>query len=622
MCGIAGFYDTSRQRPASAPVLEAMCATVRHRGPDDCGRYLQGPLAFGFRRLSILDLDHGRQPMFSEDGRIVSICNGELYNYADLRRRLLASGHCLKTRCDAEVLPHLYEEYGIGLLDHLDGQFAFALFDTARQCLYLARDHFGVNPVFYATVGGTVIFGSEIKALLEHPLVPREVDLGGLDQVITLPGLASPQTMVRGVRSLCHGHYLRASADGVDAIEYWDLDYPEADGAGRTDAGPGDAGAQKAEELTTLLARSVGSRLQSDVPVGIYLSGGLDSSLIAALMRRQLDAPLHSFSIVVGDGAASEAAYQQRVADALGCRHRAIRVDPHDVVRRLPAAVYHAECALRESYNTASLALSEQARASGVPVVLTGQGADELFAGYIGYRFDQFSAARPVAHEDERRLRARLWGDEHLAYDGSLRLTENIKRDLYAADVYADYEHFSCLRAPLVPLSRLHGRHVLHKRAYLDFRLRLVDHLLGDHGDRMAMAHGVEARHPFLDRAVVDFVRDLPVDLKLRDLEEKYLVRRVAQPLVPAEVVNREKFGWYAPGSHELLRSGADWFLDCLADERVRRDGVFNPATVRRLKAEYAADDFVLSQPFEIDVLMVVATFNLLLDTLRLSPPC
>lgn len=625
MCGIVGFWDRRGERPADRLTLDSMCARVRHRGPDGAGCYVRGALALGFRRLAIMDPANGDQPMFSEDGQVASICNGEFYNYRELRDQLERAGHVLRTRCDAELLPHLYEAYGIDLLDRLDGQFAFALYDGRRRQLYLARDPFGVNPLFYTTAGDTIIFGSEIKALLAHPAATRRIDLAGLDQVLTFPGLVSPQTMFEGVRSIGAGEYVKVTDSELTVRSYWDLDYPRSDDAATEEEDAGEDDRPYVEAVTAHLRRSVIARLQSDVPVGLYLSGGIDSSFVGALVRAAAgETPIESFSVVFDGSTSCESRFQQQVARALHCSHHPVRIDPEVVARRLPAAVYHAECPLRESYNTACLALSECARAHGVPVVLTGQGADELFAGYIGYRFDRFNASRPVAADAdavrERQLRARIWGDERLAYEGSLVAAEATKQRLYSDDVQAEYPRFSCLRTPPVPLDRLAGRSLLHKRAYLDFRLRLADHLLGDHGDRMAMAHGVEMRHPFLDRTLVDLVRTLPVGLQLRDLEEKYLIKQAARQWVPAEIIAREKFGWYAPGTPHLLRADDGAVRESLDAARIRRDGVFNPDTVRQLRQSYSRDGFVLNQPFEADLLMIVATFNLLVDAFDIQP--
>src|SRR3954447_4963460 len=291
MCGIVGCFDVSG-RPVDPEVLARMTGTLVHRGPDSCGSFSEAGVALGFRRLSIIDLATGDQPLYNEDRSLVLVCNGEIYNYRELTRELTSRGHVFRTRSDVEVLLHLYEEQGCELLSRLNGQFSFALYDRRRRTLFAARDSFGINPLFYAQVGDLFLFGSEIKALLEHPRAPREVDLTALDQILTFPGLVPPRTVFQGISSLESGHFLKVTESGLEKREYWDLIYPEQ----------GEEGPEKEERyyvdgLRERLERAVGYRLQADVPVGFYLSGGLDSSLVGALIGKVSQDPRHSFSI-------------------------------------------------------------------------------------------------------------------------------------------------------------------------------------------------------------------------------------------------------------------------------------------------------------------------------------
>jgi asparagine synthase (glutamine-hydrolysing) len=618
VCGIAGVFQRIPDGCEEAGLVERMTTRLAHRGPDSTGYFQGGPVRFGFRRLAIVDPGSGIQPMANEDGSVVSMCNGELYNFADTARFLADRGHRLKTRCDAEIIPHLYEEHGIRLLDHLHGQFALAIFDRLRRVLYLARDHFGVQPLYYTQVGSTFLFASEIKALLEHPGVSRDVDLTALDQTLCFPGLISPHTIVRSISAVRNGEYLSVSASGVKTIEYWDLDYPRD-----ADAAPARDETFYLDGLEERMLASAARRLQADVPVGVYLSGGLDSSVVAGAVRAvSPDVTRHTFSVSFGGGAMCEAAHQRVAAAAVQSLHHDVPFTVDDVARRLQQAVYHAECPLKESYNTACLALSAAARRQGITVILTGQGSDELFAGYAGYRLDRFFANRrqPPSPEltPEERLRMQLWGDRTLVYDGNYSELQALKRRLYAPDLAAALPAFDCFNALPINHERLRDRHIVNKRGYLDFKLRLVDHLLADHGDRMAMANGVEVRHPFLDIDLVRFAADMPVDLKLNGFEEKYIVKRLAARYVPREIVSREKFGWFAAGSPDLLRSGFDWVHDSLSADRIERQGYFNSGTIEQLKAAYTADGFRLNQPFDTDLLMLVLTFGTLVDSLKL----
>jgi len=615
MCGIVGTFDPNHDKFAQKQNLAAMADKVIHRGPDSEGYFTDRGLGFGFRRLSIIDLATGDQPMHNESRSVISVCNGELYNYRELKSRLQEKGHQFKTQCDAEVLPHLYEEYGIGFVDHLNGQFAFAIFDKTQNVLFLARDHFGVNPLFYAMVQGTFVFSSEIKGILEFPGVQRKLNLSGIDQIFSFPGLASPTTMFEGIHSLKSGHYISVSAAGVEVKEYWDINYPRLEEMEPT---------AKSEDFyvegfTEVLQRSVSRRLQADVPVGIYLSGGLDSSLVASMASKLSDgAQRHSFSISFQKQEMCEGRHQNKMAKAIGSQHHDVPFSTTEIAKGLEKAIYHAECPLKETYDTACLALSQKAKATGVPVVLTGQGADELFAGYIGYRFDKFSHEKPRPADDEelqeRKLREELWGDPLLVYDTNYSALKRLKAGIYSERVLEQFDTFDCFRSLPINRNYLDGRHYVHKRSYLDLKLRLADHLLGDHGDRMSMANSVEARHPFLDVEVANFAAQVPPDLKLRGLEEKYVVKQAARPFVPREIVDREKFGWFAPGTPALFRSQNKWIEERLSAERVKKEGYFNPTYIENLKQQYRQPDFLLNQPFESDLLMIALTFSMFLE--------
>lgn len=616
MCGIAGIFEMEPGRAADLDAVRSMTETLAHRGPDGSGFHQQGNVALGFRRLALRDLARGQQPFTNETGSVVSMCNGEIYNYPELRARLLARGHRLLTDCDCELLPHLFEEYGPALVEHLDGQFALVIYDRGRNELFLARDQFGIHPLYYTVVGNTFLFASEIKAILRHPRVSRAVNLTGLDQVLCFPGLVSPTTMFRGVHSLPSGHRLLVSARGVEEAEYWDLDYPLM-----ADLPPAVDEERHIRGVAELLAAATQVRASaSDAEVGIYISGGLDSAIVAGVCRAHSDVPRQSFSILFPNEEMDEARHQRRVVQHARTAHHEVPFKTADVVTRLADAIYHAECPLKETYNTACLALSEAARRGGVKAVLTGQGADELFAGYVGYKFDKFkgqAGADDIA-ADERRIRESLWGDAAIPYEGNYADLARLKGELYSCELLAGLEEFDAFNSLPVKRARLVGRHPAHQRSYLDFKLRLADHLLSDHGDRMSMANGIEMRHPFLDRALVDFARCVPPDLNLKNFEEKYVLRRAAARFVPPEIATREKFGWFAPGTPALVRSKNSWVEEMLSPERVRRQGYFNVETVERLKRQYAASGFRLNHPFETDLLAVVLTFNIFLEVFEM----
>src|SRR5580693_2150651 len=611
MCGFVGFIDLRGERPADPGLLERMAGRLAHRGPDSAGYFVEGGVGLGFRRLSIIDLATGDQPIFNEHGSLVLLCTGEIYNHPELRRELEERGHVFATRSDVEVLLHLYEEHGPELLTRLNGQFAFVLHDRRRRLLLLGRDHFGVTPLYHATADGWFLFGSEIKALLEHPAAPREVDLTGLDQVLCLPGLVSPRTLFKGIASLPAGHRIVVREDRVEISEYWDLDYPPAG-----EALSHEDERHYVERTHELLARSTRRRLMSDVPLGLYLSGGLDSSLIAAMVCRELGAGQHTFSISFPDQDIDEGRFQQLMVDRLGANHHEIRFDWREIATRLSDMVYHCECPVRETYNTCSMALSAEARRTGVKVILGGEGADEIFAGYPGYVFDMLGPRRPAADAGPREaeLRERLWGDADLFYEIDFLAFREAKSAPYSRALAADLASFDCVAFPLVNPDRLRGRHRIHQRSYLDFKLRLADHLLADHGDRMVLANSVEGRYPFLDVELVDFVRRIPPDLKVHDFTEKYILKQAAGDLVPREIVNREKFGFRAPGSPYLLKQRIEWIDDLLSPDRIRRQGYFDPDHVERLRGRHLQCGGPINPHLETDFLMVVLTFNLLCE--------
>lgn len=616
MCGIAGIFRRSanRDNPIERPLVLAMADAMTHRGPDEGSCFIEGEIGLGFRRLSIVDISNGGQPFFSVDNNIVLICNGEIYNYRELRAEMETRGHRCKTRCDVEVMVYLYQEYGMAFLNKLNGQFALAIYDKKEASLFLARDQFGICPVFYTQVEEEFIFASEIKALLKHPNVKRCINLEGLDQILSFPGLVSPVTLFKGISALAAGHYLVVRQGKVGVHEYWDLDYPESSGAATRSE------SYYREGLEELLLQAVRYRLQADVPIGFYLSGGLDSSLIGGLIKAvRPEVGYPSFSIAFPhDREMDEREYRQYVIDHLALDHTEIGFRSEDIEGRLKQAVWTAESALKESYNTCSLALSESVNKKGIKVVLSGEGADELFGGYPGYRFDKQRAnSGGMMDLDgflEEETRERLWGDPTFFYEKDYYQFSETRRSLYSAGVREQLPSFEATERLVFNKSRIRNRHILHKRSYIDLKLRLSDHLIADHCDRTAYAHSVEGRYPFLDINLVEFARTVPPDLKLKGLEEKYILKRIAEKYVPKAVVDRQKFGFVAPGSPNLLRMNKEWINDLLSYEQIKRQGYFDADCISALKKAYTGKDFLLNLPYDSDLLIVVLTFNILLE--------
>ncbi|PLX74209.1 MAG: asparagine synthase (glutamine-hydrolyzing) [Desulfuromonas sp.] len=615
MCGISGYFalDFETDCRHAEQILGAMAATLEHRGPDEVG-YQAGPeVCFGFTRLAIIDLETGQQPHYNEDRSVVCICNGEIYNHRELREDLEKKGHRLRTRSDVEVLVHLYEEHGDALVDRLNGQFAFALYDRSRRRFLGARDHVGICPFYYCIIGGHLVFASEIKAIFQYPGFQPVIDRSGLDQILTFPGLASPRTMFEGVKALPPGHLLIADGGAPRVCEYWDLEYPQT---GRLET-PRNSD-EVTEQLRALLTRAVERRLQADVPVGFYLSGGLDSTLVARLIHQLRPSDnWDCFSIGFDQAAIDEQRFQNIALQGIKAQRHLTLFDWKQISTRLPQAIWHAETPLKESYNTCSLALSSMVRGAGYKVILTGEGADELFGGYVGYRLDRLRQPEEFPEPEhilEQDLREQLWGDRYFVYERDYYALRSMKEAIYSEELVAGLDAFDSTCSPVVNLQRLVGRDPFHRRSYIDFKLRIADHLLADHGDRVAMANSVEARYPFLDIELIEFVRTIPPAMMIRDGVEKHLLKQAAAPLVPKEIVGREKFAFVAPGSDYLLRHDREFIMDYLSTERIKRDNYFNPATVARLQEMARDEGFTINQTFDNDLLMIILTFNIFLD--------
>ncbi len=623
MCGVVGIFDFLRQSRVNRDVLEHMIGRLTHRGPDGIRTAGDERAGLACSRLSIIDLENGWQPM-SAGSHVVAVCNGEIFNHRVLRDELERRGHRLRTRCDVEVIPYLYLEYGTSMFERLNGQFAAIIYDARRRVMVAARDHFGICPLFYTVAGGCAYFASEIKALLAHPDIPRRLDPIGLDQVLTFPGNISPRTSFAGISSIQPGHFVEVCPNGsIHDREYWDLNYPEDGEDADDDAHDETHELALIEELDHLLGNAVQLRLQADQPVGSYLSGGLDSSLVSAVMRRRRpsQAEFAAFSVDFQDKLLSEGKFQRFIARYLHATHHQQTLDQDGIVQRLRTVVQHSEQPLKESFNSATLMLSELAHQSGYRVVLAGQGADELFAGYVGYRMDAAPALRRSSQLDdmERGLNQRLWGDRDFVYEklhgafraARLRLLSPQLRDVLSRhDAVEDF---------VVRRDRLDKRDALHRRSYIDVKLRLGDHLLSDHGDRMAMANAVEVRYPFLDLELVDFVTRLPRRLKLNGFTEKYILRRVAERYLPAPILQREKFGFAAPGSADLIKAGDEYIDTLLSPSEIRRRGVFDANEVSRVRGLYTQPNYRVNVPFETDLLMVVLTTGILQDSFDLQ---
>jgi asparagine synthase (glutamine-hydrolysing) len=602
MCGIAGVFEYQRRNTVSGVLLREMTDVIEHRGPDDAGMYLSGPIGIGMRRLSIIDVAGGKQPISNESDSVVLVLNGEIYNYCSLRDQLETRGHKFQTECDTEVAVHLYEEHGDECVHWLRGMFGFALWDKERQRLLLARDRLGIKPLYFADINGVLIFGSEIKSILQHPAVVAELNYEALSNFLSLKYVPSPETMFRGIYAVPPGFLLTCSHEGVRLARYWDLDFTFTTSEGEDEC---------AERLDDLLRESVKLHLQSDVPFGAFLSGGLDSSTIVALMAHYLNHPVKTFSIgFEGAGAEiSEASYARLVAEHFGTQHHEVIIGASDFVGTLDRVMWHLDQPVADLACCANMLLAENA-SRHVKMVLTGEGGDELFAGYARYAGERFrvltklipsqlggaivhaSSYLPGLRRPKLALKALMDKEEasRLLHWFPLFGTDE-KIQLLTCDAMQATTASHCAETVLEShLMNARARDQLSRMLYMDTKLWLPDDLLA-RGDKMSMAASIEARVPLLDHKLVEFAASLPSDFKLRKFTRKYLLRKVASKLLPEAILHRKKQGFPMPISAWFRGEAKEILHDLLSRDTVRRRGLFNPDYTDELLRQHQSGD-------------------------------
>ena len=577
-------------------LIARMLGAVEHRGPDDEGHYIAPGVVMGMRRLAIIDLATGRQPISNEDGSIWVVFNGEIYNYRELRGLLLARGHKLRTQTDTETIAHLYEDEGERCVERLRGMFAFAIWDQRERRLFLARDRVGKKPLHYALAGRTLVFGSEIKSLLQHPGVKREINLRAISDFLSFGYVPDPETAFAGVRKLPPGHTLTFKDGLINTRRYWDFDYPRD---------PGRSGPERREEdyierLRELIAESVRLRLESDVPLGAFLSGGIDSSLVVAMMAREMK--VKTFSIGFSDAGFDELRYARIAARHFGADHHEFVVTP-DVCRLVEEIVWHHDEPFADVSSVPTYVVSKMAR-EHVTVALSGDGGDEVFGGYERYVVDQRrrryeripALLRRALLRASRTLPQGAYGKRFLrniALEPAARYVDSVtyfdrdsQLNLFSEDArralagYDPAERFE--RTFAAPASRSGLDHLL----YLDSKTYLPGDILVK-VDRMSMANSLETRAPLLDHRLIEFAQTIPASLKIRGQETKYILKRAAQGLIPDEIISRPKQGFDVPirrwFNHELREMLDDTLKDRLARER----GEFNHRAVLAILDEH-----------------------------------
>lgn len=604
MCGIAGICHIDRPDGVSLETIKNMTGTLHHRGPDEAGVYLDDRVGLGHARLSIIDLSSGVQPIHNEDKSMWIVYNGEVFNYVELKQTLQEKGHRFYTTSDTEVILHLYEEEGPDCLGKLNGQFGLAIWDSRKKELFLARDRLGIRPLYYTIADQTLIFGSEIKAIFMNENVRREIDPVAMDQIFTFWTTLTPRTAFKDIYELPPGHYLKISNGEVKFKKWWDI--PLYGRSERLDSTPDEI----CQQVQELLQDAVRIRLRADVPVGCYLSGGLDSSGISALVVKNFNSDVRTFGIRFDADGFDEGKHQSMMVSHLNVNHTDLRATSEMIGASLPDCLWHCEKPLLRTGPVPLYLLSEVVRRSGYKVVLTGEGADEVFGGYNIFR--EAKVRRFWARCPESSRRPELVGQLYpyifrnprlkrtlqsffakgldrtddpifshfIRWENTSRIKALFSQELNEA--IGQYDGYEQVRQSL-PESYARADD-LGKAQYLEMAIFLSNYLLSSQGDRVAMANSVEIRLPFLDTRLVEFMARVPSKWKLLGLNEKHILKKSFEGILPDEIVSRPKNPYRAPIKSSLINHGtAGYVQDALSAESVRSAGLFDVAKVAKL---------------------------------------
>ena len=626
MCGIAGIYMPDGAQPKSAD-LQKMTRMLTHRGPDEEGFYAAVGIGLGHKRLSIIDLSGGQQPMHNEDRSVWTIFNGEIFNYIELREALVKKGHTFYSHSDTEVIVHLYEEYGVDFASHLNGQFSIAVWDISRRRLVLTRDRVGIRPLFYSRrPDGTLLFASEMKAIFAYPGVEREIDPAGLAQTSMFWVSIPPRTIFKGIQELGPGRTLIVENDSVRTVQYWKHQFPDA---GEYEDKPLSHWTEKVREI---LFDSTTLQLRSDVPVAAYLSGGIDSSITCALVKKYHNNNLITFSVGFKDERFDERPFQMQMVEHLGTDHRMIEVGYEDIGQDFSEVIWNAERPMMRTAPAPLLALSRLVRKNGIKVVLTGEGADEIFGGYNIFKEDKVrrfwarqpeSTFRPLAlsklygyiQRDPQAesfwrmfFRKGLEDVDHPYYSHLIRWNNSVQmRRFFHPDLKArfpsDEEMFADLKTYLDP--DMVRWAPLCRAQYLEMALFMSGYLLNSQGDRMMMGNSIEGRFPFLDHRLIEFAATIPPKYKINGLTEKYVLKKAYEDLVPPAIVNRPKKPYRAPIA--ACFRGDSLAAKLIRPEALEKSGIANVATFTKLMAKAGVDGRGLSERDEMAVATVTS---------------
>jgi len=600
MCGITGWVnlDSSKSKNQDEAILHSMCDTIGHRGPDSEGIWTDDTVALGMRRLSIIDLKTGQQPIYNEDRTKLIVFNGEIYNYLEIKKELEARGHQFRTNSDTETIIHAYDEYGADCVSHLRGMFAFAIWDTVEQSLFLARDRVGKKPLFYTvTSDGTFVFGSEIKVLLAHGGIGREIDHAALDAYLTFGYVPEELCIFKGVHKLEPGHFLTFRNGQLRTKRYWDFDYSRAALSGSED--------EIAEELHGRLRDAVNVRLMSEVPLGAFLSGGVDSSAVVGLMSQIMNTPVKTFSIGFNEDSFDELKYARLAAKHFNTDHHEFILTP-DFVNMVDDLVWHFDEPFADSSALPTYMVSKLAR-DYVTVILSGDGGDELFAGYTRYVTDRGRSGlerlplavrqrllRPLSEALPHGMRGKNYLF-NISLDAAGRYIDSIshfngprKRRLYSSEIKTkmngSFERGENLYRQIA--NNLETDDAVDKLLYLDSKTYLPADILTK-VDRMSMAASLEARSPLLDHELIEFVSRIPSAMKMKGTVTKYILKKAIGSFVPPEILNRGKQGFGVPINEWINAQLKDRIRNDLTDQQTRDRGLFDTAYIQILLDEH-----------------------------------
>lgn len=595
MCGIAGFIDAERSQDDAEQLIDRMCRVIRHRGPDDQGVWVGNGVAMGMRRLSIIDLAGGNQPIFNEDQSVLVILNGEIYNYRELQKELQERGHHFHTDSDTEAIVHAYEEYGDECVKHLRGMFTFAIWDRKRQRLLAARDRFGKKPLNYYWDGQKLIFGSEIKSILEAG-IPREVNHIALDEYLVYRCVPAPNTLFKGVMKLPPAHILVYENGQISTKCYWELSFrPTCT----------DDEATAIERIRALLKEAVEVRLMSEVPLGAFLSGGIDSSVVVGLMSSMMSQPVKTFSIGFEEDEFSELPYARQVAKHFGTDHHEFFVRP-ELISVLPQLVW----AYDEPFSDASMLptyyVSRLAR-EHVTVALTGDGGDEIFAGYTSYSREWVinrippilrsllasgSRFMPDGMRGKNRLGSLLLDLPTRVVRSQMLFAADSRSSIYSPEYFAQVRDHNPYERLISEFRAVSDLDTTAQQQYVDARRYLIDDILVK-VDKASMFNSLETRAPLLDQYLVEYVASLPASLRMRNGVLKYLLKKAAADLLPAEILTRGKQGFGVPIKHWFRGDLNGYAYELLLSPQAQQRGIFNPAFVRNLLQAHARTTLV-----------------------------